>query len=68
MTARQVTPELIQYAQAPNTADAGVPDGSVVEGEVKEFADAFPTMTKVYKNKPPLGVMLSDADGPDPVD
>ena len=68
MTARQVTPELIQYAQAPNTADAGVPDGSVVEGEVKEFADAFPNMTKVYKNKQPLGVMLSDADGPDPVD
>jgi hypothetical protein len=68
MTARQVTPELIQYAQAPNTADAGVPDGNVVEGEVKEFADAFPNMRKVYKNKQPLGVMLSDADGPDPVD
>ena len=68
ITARQVTPELIQYAQAPNTADAGVPDSSVVEGEVKEFADAFPNMTKVYKNKQPLGVMLSDADGPDPVD
>ena len=68
MTARQVTPELIQYAQAPNTADAGVSDGSVVEGEVKEFADAFPNMRKVYKNKQPLGVMLSDADGPDPVD
>ena len=69
ITEEQVTPELIQYAQAPNTADARVFDtdtSSIDKEKVEKLIDFSLFPKAVAAEQESLGALQKDIDPTDP--